>query len=61
MKSEYDRSTESSMENEQNYYVRRAQEHRRFAETASSDVAKVKHLKMAELLAARARTGDNES
>jgi hypothetical protein len=49
------------MESEHHYYVRRAQEHRRFAEAASSDVARHKHLKLAELLAARARTGADEA
>lgn len=45
------------MESEQHYYVRRAREHRHLAESASSDVARLKHLKLAELLAERARTG----
>ncbi|WP_431868568.1 hypothetical protein [Allosphingosinicella sp.] len=49
------------MESEHHYYVRRAQEHRRFAEMAASDVARLKHLKLAELLAARARPGTDEA
>ena len=44
------------MESEQHYYVRRAREQRRLAERALSDGAKLRHLKLAELLAARART-----
>ena len=42
------------MEEETLYYRRRADEHRRFAAEALSDVARERHLELAELLAGRA-------
>lgn len=42
------------MDDETLYYRRRAEEHRRFAAAARNDVARKRHLELAELLAGRA-------